>query len=86
MATTTIKVDSEVRDRLAALARERGCTIGDLVRNLADTTPTRDELDARHRAAVEYIRGHLVPDFDESDVAAGRRLWDDLKAGKLTSI
>jgi len=28
MTTTTIKVDSAVRDRLAALARERGTTMG----------------------------------------------------------
>jgi predicted transcriptional regulator len=28
MTTTTIKVDSAVRDRLAVLARERGTTMG----------------------------------------------------------
>jgi predicted transcriptional regulator len=31
MSPTTIKVDSEVRDRLAVLARERGTTMGALL-------------------------------------------------------
>lgn len=33
---TTIKVDSEVRDRLAVLARESGCTLGQQVAALVE--------------------------------------------------
>ena len=83
---TTIKVDSGVRDRLAQLARERGTTIRDLVTELAAATPTRTELDTRSAAAAAYIREHLVPDFDEDDVAAGEKLWSDLAAGRVNEI
>jgi hypothetical protein len=31
MTTTTIKVDARIRDRLAALAKERGTTMGSLL-------------------------------------------------------
>jgi hypothetical protein len=86
MSDTTIKVDTRVRDRLAALARERGSTIRDLVAELAGTQLTRDELDARHAAATAYIREHLVPDFNDEDIAAGEQMWRDLDAGRLTMI
>jgi predicted transcriptional regulator len=36
MTTTTIKVDSGVRDRLALLARERGITMGALLAEAAE--------------------------------------------------
>lgn len=83
---TTIKVTADVRDRLAILARERGCTIGELVSGLAANSPTRAELDARHAAAVAHIRQHLVPDFDETDAAAGEQMWRDLAAGRISTI
>lgn len=86
MADTTIKVDPKVRDRLARLAAERGTSIRDLVGELARATPTREELDARHAAATAYIRQHLVPDFGPDDVEAGERLWQDLAAGRRTSL
>lgn len=83
---TTIKVDSVVRDRLAAIAQQRGTTIRDLVADLATATPTREELEARAAAASTYIREHLIPDFGADDEAAGERLWRDLSAGQLTEI
>jgi len=52
MADTTIKVDSAVRDRLALLAMQRGSTIRSLIGELAEATPTREELDARYAAAT----------------------------------
>ncbi|HSV67216.1 MAG TPA: hypothetical protein VLJ59_15065 [Mycobacteriales bacterium] len=86
MYDTTIKVDNTVRDRLAVLAAQRGSTIRSLVAELAAATPTREELDARHTAATAYIREHLVPDFDDADVAAGEQLWRDLESGRRTSL
>lgn len=86
MADTTIKVDPAVRDRLAMLAAQRGTTIRDLVGELAQATPTREELDARHAAATAYIAEHLVPGFGPDDVAAGEQMWRDLAAGRLTSL
>jgi hypothetical protein len=86
MADTTIKVDPRVRDRLAVLAAERGMSIRDLVGEMAQATPTREELDARHAAATAYIREHLIPDFGPDDVDAGERLWQDLSTGRRTSL
>ncbi len=86
MADTTIKVDSKVRDRLAQLAREQGTTIRDLVAELAGAQLTREELDARGAAATAYIREHLVPDFNDEDVAIGKQMLRDLAAGRLKVI
>jgi hypothetical protein len=86
MKDTTIKVTKEVRDRLAKLAAERGVSIGMLVGEFAAATYTREEIKARHEATVAYIREHLVPDFNEEDIAKGEQLWRDLAAGRLTSL
>jgi hypothetical protein len=80
VADTTIKVDSAVRDRLAVLAAQRGSTIRDLVAELAEATPTREELAARQAAAAAYVTEHLLPGFNASDVAAGEQLWRELEA------
>ncbi|MEV4137040.1 hypothetical protein AB0J72_33325 [Dactylosporangium sp. NPDC049742] len=55
MSTTTIKVDSAVRDRLAVLARERGTTMGAL---LADATEVleRQTFFARAQEQLERLR------------------------------
>jgi len=85
MADTTIKVDSMVRDRLAALAAQRGCSIRDLVAELAESTPTREELDERHAAATAYIREHLCPELSSDDQAEAEKLWRELEAGRTPS-
>ena len=55
MSTTTIKVDSTVRDRLAVLARDRGTTMGAL---LAEATETleRQTFFARAQEQLERLR------------------------------
>jgi hypothetical protein len=55
MSTTTIKVDSAVRDRLAVLARERGTTMGAL---LAEATGVmeREAFFERARQQLERLR------------------------------
>jgi predicted transcriptional regulator len=55
MTTTTIKVDSAVRDRLAVLARERGTTMGAL---LAEATERleREAFFARAHEQLEAFR------------------------------
>jgi hypothetical protein len=80
MADTTIKVDSGVRDRLAVLAAQQGSTIRDLVAELAQAMPTRDELAARQAAAAAYVAQHLAPGFGAQDMAAGEQLWQQLEA------
>ena len=83
MADTTIKVDSAVRDRLALLAAERGSTIRDLVAELAQTMPSREELAARQAAAAAYVVEHLTSGLTDEDLAAGERLWQELQARSL---
>jgi hypothetical protein len=82
VADTTIKVDSAVRDRLATLAAQRGSTIRDLVAELAEATPTQEELAARQAAAAAYVTEHLLPGFNAADVAAGDRLWRELESAQ----
>jgi len=85
MPDTTIKVDSAVRDRLAVLAAQRGATIRDLVTDFAASTPTQEELAARHVAATSYLREHVCPDLDENDLADGERLWRELETRRGSS-
>ena len=82
MADTTIKVDSQVRDRLATLAAEHGTTTRDFVARLAAAAPTQAELQQRQAQAIEYIRSHLRPDFGPDDIAAGHHIWDDLPVAR----
>jgi hypothetical protein len=82
VADTTIKVDSVVRDRLAVLAAQRGSTIRELVAELAEVTPTQEELAARQAAAAVYVTEHLLPGFSADDVAAGDRLWRELESAQ----
>ena len=83
MADTTIKVDSAVRDRLAVLAIQRGSTIRSLIGELAEATPTREELDAGYAAATAYLREHLCPTLADADLAAGERFWREVEAGRI---
>ncbi|MDG4826893.1 hypothetical protein O7635_34030 [Asanoa sp. WMMD1127] len=55
MSPTTIKVDSSVRDRLAALARERGITMGALLLEATERLE-RDAFFARAQTQLERLR------------------------------
>lgn len=70
MSTTTIKVDSSVRDRLAILARERGTTMGAL---LADVTECleREAFFVQARGQLERLRQE-DPDAWDADRAESR--------------
>ncbi|WP_432987428.1 hypothetical protein [Dactylosporangium sp. CA-233914] len=69
MSTTTIKVDTTVRDRLAVLARERGTTMGAL---LAEATESleRQAFFARAQEQLERLRQN--PDAWAADRAESR--------------
>jgi predicted transcriptional regulator len=71
MSTTTIKVDSAVRDRLAVLARERGTTMGALLAEAAEGLE-REAFFARARAQLEQLRQD-DPDAWEADRAESRQ-------------
>jgi predicted transcriptional regulator len=70
MSTTTIKVDSSVRDRLAVLARERGTSMGAL---LAEATETleRQTFFQRAQEQLERLRRE-DPDAWAADRAESR--------------
>jgi hypothetical protein len=73
MADTTIKVPTEVRDRLAVLAASRSTTIGRLVADLAETTLTDEERAERVEATRRIVReqtGYSVTADDQAKVNA----------------
>jgi predicted DNA-binding protein len=55
MSTTTIKVDTTVRDRLAILARERGTTMGALLAEVTETLE-RQAFFRRAKEQLERLR------------------------------
>ena len=74
MSTTTIKVESAVRDRLAVVARERGTTMGALLAEVAERLE-REAFFARARDQLTQLR-----DSDPAGWAADRdesRTWHE---------
>ncbi|WP_329622858.1 hypothetical protein OG357_22540 [Streptomyces sp. NBC_01255] len=67
MATTTIQVSRETRDHLATLAVERGLTLGQLVQQLAERVPTRDQIAERLRADRDHARALLGVDVSDEE-------------------
>lgn len=86
MADTTIRVNTDTRDRLATLAAESGSTIGDLVASLATAVATREEREARHAQVRAYIKQHLCPGITDAELDEGPQLWEDLAAGRVTQL
>jgi hypothetical protein len=82
MADTTIKVDPKVRDRLLALARDRGMTMRDLVAELAQATPTQAELQERYEATKAYCEEHFGVKLTEEDHDRAEKVWQELEAGR----
>lgn len=60
MSDSTIKVPEGTRDHLAALARERGMTIGGLVTALANQEHTAEQLAERVRESRRLMREHGI--------------------------
>lgn len=69
MADSTIKVPEATRDHLAALAKERGTTIGALVASLAAEQLTAEQTRARVAKARQVLREkmHVTLTDDEFD-------------------
>lgn len=74
MTTTTIKVESAVRDRLAALARDRGTTMGALLVEATEHME-RTAFFAKARAQLEQLRKEDPAGWDV-DRAESRR-WQE---------
>ncbi|MFB7374384.1 hypothetical protein ACFC0D_31620 [Streptomyces sp. NPDC056222] len=67
MATTTIQVSRETRDHLATLAAERGITLGQLVQQLAEREPTKDQIAERLRADRDHARALMGVDMSDEE-------------------
>jgi hypothetical protein len=78
---TSIRIDSETRDRLALLAEQRGVTVKALVREWAFLQLTPAEVAQRRSQVLTYIRENINPDFkgDTEDEAEGERLWAQVR-------
>jgi predicted transcriptional regulator len=72
MTTTTIKVDSAVRDRLSVLARERGTTMGALLAEATDSLE-RQSFFARAHAQLDRLRRETPEEWDQD--RAESRSW-----------
>lgn len=70
VATTTIKVTTEVRDRLNALAAEEGRTAGSVVEKLLDEYLWRQKVELAKKQMRE------APPEVWEDYMAEVRLWD----------
>lgn len=83
MADTTIKLDSAVRDRFSTIARQRGMSLRELMAELAQVTPTPEEIAVRRQATLAYIRENLCPDLtDDMDDEDGQWAREVLSAAK----
>ena len=69
MAATTIKVPSELRDRLNAEARDAGSTVAAVIQGLLESRE-RAELFRRMRAEREQLSA-----ADRAELEAEYRLW-----------
>jgi predicted transcriptional regulator len=80
MGATTIKVSTELRDRINALAAERGLTAGSLVEKLLDDMLWREQVELAKRqmraASKEEWDGYME-EFRAWDVTLNDGLEDD---------
>ncbi len=74
MPTTTIKVDTAVRDRLALLAQERGTTMGNLLAEITERLE-RQAFFARAREQLERLRDADPDEWERN--AAESRVWHE---------
>ncbi|MGX1887506.1 hypothetical protein [Streptomyces sp. NPDC055287] len=73
---TSIKTSEKVRDRLRALADERGTTITELLEELATREPTAAE---REQRALEAAR-ELGIEYNEQVEQTGQDAWAKIRA------
>ncbi|MFJ8858163.1 hypothetical protein ACIRD8_06965 [Streptomyces sp. NPDC102451] len=71
MATTSIQVPRETRDHLAALAAERGLTLGRLVQQLAAQVLTEAQIAGRLQADRAAARRNMGIDLADEEFDQG---------------
>jgi len=78
MVYTSIRVTTEVRDRLALIADQRGISLGKLLGELAEQTLTPAELRAREEAVREFFRVTYGHDLTDKELADADEWLDQL--------
>ncbi|NUO59920.1 MAG: hypothetical protein HOV71_14170 [Hamadaea sp.] len=78
MAYTSIRVTTEVRDRLALIADQRGISLGKLLMEFAEKTLTPEELKARGQVVHEFFRDTFGIVTTDEGVAAAHKWLDEL--------
>jgi predicted DNA-binding protein len=78
MAYTSIRVTTEVRDRLALIADQRGISLGKLLMEFAEKTLTPEELKARGEAVQQFLEDTYGQVISDEDVEAAREWLDSL--------
>ena len=80
MSATTIKVSTELRDRLNAVAEEQGLTAGSMVEKLLEDWLWRQQVELakqQMRSATKEEWDHYLAEAQAWDVVAGDGLEDD---------
>jgi hypothetical protein len=77
---TSISVESEVKERLAVMAREKGMTIAQMLTDMVGLTPTPEQLAERAAATRAYLQEHFG--VTDEDLAESKRFWQELQAGR----
>ncbi|MFD7444508.1 hypothetical protein [Streptomyces sp. NPDC059909] len=85
MADTTIKITEEVRDRVRALAEERGLSTRAYIERLITALPTADERAERTTRAIAYVRANFGVDLSESDLREGEEWREAIVTGQVGS-
>ncbi|MEV6966834.1 MAG: hypothetical protein HOV77_24935 [Hamadaea sp.] len=78
MAYTSIRVTTEVRDRLALIADQRGISLGKLLMEFAEKTLTPEELKARGEAVREFFRETYGQVITDEGLAEANKWLDSL--------
>ncbi|AUG75680.1 hypothetical protein CFP65_0731 [Kitasatospora sp. MMS16-BH015] len=71
MADATIKVSSDTRDRLAALAAAQGTTIGAQVALLVEQQPTPEQIAERVAEGRRMLREHFGMTLTDTELDQG---------------
>jgi len=68
MAMTTVQIPKHTRDHLAALADERGMTLGQIVEAITNEHPTKAQLEERAAVARKHAREVIGVDISDEDL------------------
>ncbi|MGW2835584.1 hypothetical protein [Streptomyces sp. NPDC001286] len=82
---TSIKTTEAVRDRLRALAKERGTTMNNVLEDLVQRELTAEEREQRARLALEEVRQATGVTVSDQARAQARAFLEDLGRERYAS-